>query len=192
MPNRYANSLPVSLALFKEQIQTLTDICNGVHPARTLWETESKQMPFRWQKWYYDKPSDELLEMIPGDAKSVLSIGCGRGDLEAKLMERGASVTAIPMDTVIGAAAQRRGINVVYGTWNECIKRLEEQWFDCVFIKDLLHLQQNPGQLLEKCSRFVVKDGVLVIAGPNFDRVPWLIRRALWNWMALTNCEVLN
>ncbi len=177
MPNRYANSLPVSLASFKEQIQTLNDICDGIHPAYTLWEAESKQMPFRWQKWYYDKPSNELLEMIPDDAESVLSIGCGRGDLEVKLKERGASVTAIPMDTVIGAAAQRRGINVVYGTWDECIKRLEDQKFGCIFIKDLLHLQQNPGQLLEQCSGFVAKDGVLVVAGPNFDRVPWLIRR---------------
>jgi 2-polyprenyl-3-methyl-5-hydroxy-6-metoxy-1,4-benzoquinol methylase len=177
MSNRYANGLPVSLASFKEQVQTLNDICTGVHPAYTLWEAESKQMPFWWQKWYYDKPSEELLEMIPGDAKCVLSIGCGRGDLEAKLMERGASVTAIPMDTVIGAAAQRRGINVVYGTWDECIKRLEGQRFDCVFIKDLLHLQPNPGQLLKQGSRFVAEHGALVIAGPNFDRVPWLIKR---------------
>ena len=178
LPNRYANGLPVSLASFQEQIQTLNHICVGIHPAHTLFEAESKQMPGRWQKWYYDQPAGEMLGMIPDDAKTVLSIGCGRGDWEAKLMERGARVTAIPMDTVIGAAAQRRGIDVVYGTWEECIKRLEGQRFDCVFIKDLLHLQQNPGQLLEKSSGFVAKHGMLVIAGPNFDRVPWLIRRA--------------
>jgi hypothetical protein len=43
----------------------------------------------------------------------------------------------------------------------------------------LLHLQQNPGQVLERLAQFVSKDGALVVGGPNFDRVSTLARRLL-------------
>jgi hypothetical protein len=43
----------------------------------------------------------------------------------------------------------------------------------------LLHLQSNPNQLLEKFAELVRDGGALVIAGPNFARLPWLVKRLL-------------
>jgi SAM-dependent methyltransferase len=98
---------------------------------------------------------------------------------EAELQRRGAKVTAVPLDSIIGAVAERRGIKAVYGNWDECIKLLEGQRFDCVFLKDLLHLQQHPERVVEQISGFVAEGGILVCAGPNFDRAPWRLKRAL-------------
>ena len=176
MPNRYANELPVSLALFKEQIQTLTAIYEGTHPASTLCEVESKFWP-RWQKSYYEKPSEELLRMIPNGTRSILSIGCGSGATELRLKARGTEVTAAPLDSVIGNLAAHRGITVVYGSLEECFKTLDGRKFDCVLMTNLLHLQMNPRQIVEKCARLVQGGGTLVLSGPNFDRIPWLVKR---------------
>ena len=179
MPNRYAEVLPVSLAAFEEQIEILVRIRDGLHPAKALCAVESALWPSWWQKSYYEAPGRELLEMIPPGARSVLSIGCGWGLTEAELQRRGAKVTAVPLDSIIGAVAERRGIKAVYGTWDECVKLLEGQRFDCVFVKDLLHLQRHPEQVVEQISGLVAEGGSLVCAGPNFDRAPWRLKRAL-------------
>jgi 2-polyprenyl-3-methyl-5-hydroxy-6-metoxy-1,4-benzoquinol methylase len=177
MSNRYANTLPSSLTSFQEQAQTLMDIHIGVHPSTTLCEVESKLWPWGWQKSYYERPSDGVLKMVPSTATNVLSIGCGWGVTEEILKERGAKVTALPLNSVIGAAAARRGINVIYGTLAECFRILDGQQFDCVLLTNLLHLQPTPAHLVERCSRFVQEGGALVLSGLNFDRVSSFIKR---------------
>lgn len=175
--NRYVGELGLPLSLFKEQIKTLVDIGNHTHPASALCQVESKLMHGRWSKSYYENPGEELLKMLPNYAKSILSIGCGWGDAEITLKKRGIEVTAMPLDSVIGAAAARLGINVVYGTLDECFTNLDSRQFDCVLMPNLLHLLPNPKTVLEQCSRFVREGGTLVISGPNFDRLPILIKR---------------
>jgi 2-polyprenyl-3-methyl-5-hydroxy-6-metoxy-1,4-benzoquinol methylase len=177
LSNRYTGHLGVSMSALKNQVGTLMEIANHQHPANTLSGANPIPSDTGWLKLYYEKPSEDMLRLVPAGVKTVLSVGCGCGATEARLKQRGMEVTAIPLDSVIGAEAARQGIKVVHTTLDECIKRLEGQQFDCVLIRDLLHLQKNPGQLLEIGSRFVAKGGVLMLAGPNFDRLPWLIRR---------------
>jgi 2-polyprenyl-3-methyl-5-hydroxy-6-metoxy-1,4-benzoquinol methylase len=179
LPNPYVSRLDVSLESFKEQIATLMNIRDGIHPATTLCNVESVVWPSSWNKEYYEKPDHDLLGLVPREAKTILSIGCGWGETEARLQERGATVTALPLDSVIGAVAERRGIGVSYGTWDECIRTLEGRTFDCVLMTNLLHLNERPGNAIGQCSRWVGAGGVLVLGGPNFDRVPWLLKRVL-------------
>jgi SAM-dependent methyltransferase len=177
MSNRYASSLPISLDSFEEQIKTLTEIRDGLHPDSTLCDVESKPWPSSWQKIYYEEPSEERLKMIPDDAANILSIGCGWGATEERLKQRKARITALPLDSVIGAAAARRGINVVYGTLEGCFRTLSGRSFDCVLLTNLLHLQPNPISVVEQCSRLIRRGGTLVLSGPNFDRLPWFMKR---------------
>jgi SAM-dependent methyltransferase len=177
MPNRYVGQLGTPLSAFKEQIHTLMEICDDNHPSGSLCEVESKLRCSRWSKPYDEKPSEELLKMVPGSVKTILSIGCGRGAIETSLKQRGVTVTAIPLDSVIGAAAARLGIEVVYGTWDEYLTILDGRKFDCVLMPNLLHLLPNPKTVLEQCSRFVREGGTFVISGPNFDCLSVLIKR---------------
>ncbi|MDD5141088.1 MAG: methyltransferase domain-containing protein [Verrucomicrobiales bacterium] len=177
MSNFYVNRHDLSLSAFKEQIETLVNIRDGSHPATTLCRVESELLHGRWSKNYYEKPSEELMRAIPADAKTILSIGCGWGATEAALKKRGSKVTALPLDSVIGAVAARHGIEVIYGKLDEGLRKLDGREFDCLFISGLLHLQPDPGRVLERCSQFVAKGGALVMAGPNFNRMPLLIKR---------------
>lgn len=179
LPNRYAGQLGIPLAAFKEQVQTLIEIGTGTHPVSNLCETESRLQHGKWSKSYYEKPCNEVLELVPHDAQTILSVGCGSGATESALKQRGARVTVLPLDSVMGAASARLGLEVVYGTWNECLKILGDRQFDAVFVKDLLHLQADPGQMAEQYARLVGQGGTLVLAGPNFSRLPFFVKRVL-------------
>jgi 2-polyprenyl-3-methyl-5-hydroxy-6-metoxy-1,4-benzoquinol methylase len=178
MSNLYVSRHGVLLAAFKEQIQTLVDICNNVHPASTLCEVESRFLHNAWSKSYYEPPCAEILEMVPERAGSILSVGCGWGETEVKLQQRGAKVTALPLDSVIGAAAARRGVEVIYGTIEEGPGKLRGRKFDCVVMTNLLHLLPHPWRILGECVRLLQEEGTLIISGPNFGSLPVLVRRA--------------
>jgi 2-polyprenyl-3-methyl-5-hydroxy-6-metoxy-1,4-benzoquinol methylase len=179
MSNLYVERHGVPLFLFQKQIQTLMDIGHQKHPAAKLFEVETKMPQLIWSKSYYEEADEELLKMVPDNAKNILSIGCGCGVTESRLKERGAKITALPLDSVIGSVIAPQGVEIIYGTWDEAFKALDERKFDCVLMTNLLHLQMNPQCILEKCARFVQENGTLVLSGPNFNRMPWLIKRIL-------------
>lgn len=177
MPDRYASQHCVTLKSFQQQIQTLMAICDGLHPASTLCKIEPDFPRNLWSKSCYEKPNDELLKMVPNEAKSILSVGCGWGATETRLKERGSKVTAIPLNSVFGAAVEQMGIEVIYGSWDEVVKSIGDRQFDCILISNLLHLQPDPQQMVKIFSKYVSRGGVLLLSGPNFDRLPRLFGR---------------
>jgi SAM-dependent methyltransferase len=179
LPNRYVGQLGLPFPAFKEQSKTLMEILDGKHPASTLCRVESKILHGRWSKSYDEKACAEVLDAVPSEAKSVLSVGCGLGAFESQLVAQGVAVTVLPLDSVIGASVVRLGVEVVHGSWGNGMSQLAGKKFDCVVATYLLHLQSDPGSFLEQCAQFVVTGGVLVIAGPNFLRLPVLIKRIL-------------
>jgi 2-polyprenyl-3-methyl-5-hydroxy-6-metoxy-1,4-benzoquinol methylase len=178
--NRYVGRMGTPLAVFEEQLKTLASIADGAHPATVLCETtESGLLHGKWSKSYYEKPNDELLQTTPSDAKKILSVGCGWGVTEEALKQRGAQVTGLALDSVIGAEATKRGIDVVYGTLHESLRGMGGKTFDCIIMTDLLHLLPNPKQALRQCAQLVGTGGTLVLGGPNFDSLRMLTKRAL-------------
>jgi 2-polyprenyl-3-methyl-5-hydroxy-6-metoxy-1,4-benzoquinol methylase len=178
-PNRYTDFSRQNLSDLNLQVQAMLDIGAGRHPAKSLFEIQPKFWHFWWQKSYYEDADPATLNCVPLDAKRILTIGCGWGATEAKLREKGAAVTAMPLDSIIGAAAARHQVEIIYGRWDECCKALDGRKFDCVLIADLLHLHPSPGQVAAQAAQFVADRGSLVIRGPNFDRLPWRIKRVL-------------
>jgi len=178
VPNRYVGQLGIPLSAFKEQVQTLTEICQGIHPVSNLCETESRLQRGKWSKSFYEKPCKEVLEMVPRNAPTILSIGSGSGATESNLKQRGAKITVFPLDSVFGAASARLGVEVIYGSMEECFNQLGERKFDCILITDLLHLLPNPWQVLDQCCRLAGQTGTLVISGPNFHTLKILSKRA--------------
>lgn len=179
LSNRYAGKVGPSLDCFKGQIQTLLAISRGKHPPVTLCEVESKLPGRRWSKRYDEPASDRLLRLVPSGCLSILSIGCGYGDQEAELVRRGHKVTALPLDSVIGEVAARRGIEVVYGKIDEGPSKLAGRQFDCVLMTNLLHLFPRPEVLLNDYAALLRVGGWFVLAGPNFEYLPTLMRRVL-------------
>ena len=179
MSNRYAGEMGIPLAAFREQVETLVDILDHAHPAQTLCRMDSPLLHRKLAKNFYEKPDAKLTALVPKETKTILSIGCGWGVTEARLQEQGARVTALPLDSVIGAVAARRGIEVIHGTLEQGLASLADRKFDCVVMTNLLHLQPDPEKVLAQCSRFVGDNGTLLLSGPNFNSLRFRVKRAL-------------
>lgn len=177
MPNRYAGVLGIPLIAFNDQIQTLNDIHNGLHPATRLCDVEPKILQDNWSKSYYENPEEEVLNVVPRDATDILSVGCGWGALEITLQRRGHKVTVLPLDSIIGAAVSSHGMEVVNGTLAECSTLLQGKKFDCVLVSNILHLLRDPWAMLQEYGSLVSKGGHVVIVGYNFNFLPHLLKR---------------
>lgn len=177
MPNRYVGVLGITLRSFKDQLQALHDIQDGSHRVTKLCEVEPKILQENWSKSYYETPEQELLNVVPKDATDILSVGCGWGAVEIILQSRGSKVTALPLDSIIGASVASHGMELVTGTLAECVNYLNGRKFDCILLSNILHLLRDPWVTLREYGSLVSKGGHLVIVGYNFDFLPHLFKR---------------
>jgi SAM-dependent methyltransferase len=104
----------------------------------------------------------------------VLSIGCGWGETEAELGRKGIEVTVIPLDSVIAACAESRGVKIVYDGFEGAMAQLQGRRFDAVLMSGILHLQQDPIKALCNATSLLTEHGVLVATIPTFRRLPFL------------------
>lgn len=183
LSNRYPGKFGISIAKFRPQVERLLAIAKGDHPGTSLLERENVSGLFNWSRNLYERPDQELVALIAGDTKRILSVGCGWGATEVEMMQGGATVTALPLDSVIAAAAAEAGVALIYGRLEECLSTLESKAFDCVLISNLLHLVSNPRRLLEECCRVMAPEGLILIAGPTSAFAQSLGER-LFGWSA--------
>jgi 2-polyprenyl-3-methyl-5-hydroxy-6-metoxy-1,4-benzoquinol methylase len=179
LSNRYTGETGLPLAAFQEQVETLRNIHAGRHAATSLCDVESGIQGLEWSKSFLEPANEAVLSMIPPQARTILSVGCGWGATELRLKQRGADVTALPLNSVIGAAAARLGVTPVYGSLNDSLQALHGRRFDAVFISNLLHLQRTPESLFQRCAALVGPGGAIVVDSPNFVRLPTAIKRML-------------
>jgi SAM-dependent methyltransferase len=177
LSNRYAGTVGLPLPAFRRQIETLLAIEKGTVAASNLFDVESQLCYGRWGKDYYEKPPGGLLDLFPGTAGTILSVGSGIGLVESALLERGARVTALPLDSVIGTAAERPGLEIIHGTFDSCLERLSGRRFQFLILTNLLHLLPDPWRVLHQCSQLLEPGGTLILGGPNQRGFPALARR---------------
>ena len=178
MSNRYAGEMGLTLTQCRVQIEAQFSILEGRERASTAFETESRMLNREWSKCYDEPASDAVLELIKPDDRHILSVGCGAGATEIRLRDRGAAVTAIPLDSIIGVGVARQGIEVVPGRLEECLARWQGRRFDCVLITNLLHLRPQSAPLLERLAG-LTRARSFIICGPNFRTLRVWAKRAL-------------
>ena len=177
LPNKYIGRTGLEKSLVDLQIRTLLDIGKNGAPVREPIRVETRLPGTRWTKFYYEPCRSDLLALVPSDASRVLSLGCGWGETERALIERGAHVTAVPLDAVIGTLAKKRGIEVLEEDLRGAPARLAGQKFDVLLITGLLHLVDDPVGLLGEYSRLLVEDGLTIVNCPNVRHLAIRIRR---------------
>jgi len=179
LPNKYIGSrLGLDASEFCKQLDTLLHPRQRYYANGSLLEPETKVFHCEWSKDYYEPCRGDLIGMFPPSTRTVLSIGCGWGETEAELARKGIEVTAIPLDSVIAACAESRGVEIVYGGLEGAMAQLRGRRFDGVLMSGVLHLLQDPIKALCYASSLLVERGVLVATVPTFRRLPFL-----WMWL---------
>lgn len=177
LPNKYIGRCALEERQFSlqlsvvEQIAQVEDACLSVS---VLKRERVFQAPMYGED-YYEPERTDLIQLLPEDVRSVLCVGSGWGATEEGLLRTGRSVVAIPLDPIIAACAQARGVEVI-----ECDSighQLSGRQFDCLLVSNVLHVLAEPGQFLAGLSSLVRAGGVVIASVPNVRRATLLLRK---------------
>jgi 2-polyprenyl-3-methyl-5-hydroxy-6-metoxy-1,4-benzoquinol methylase len=158
----------------RKQVNVLMRVGGNGHRPSSLFETETKLNAARYSKGYYEPDNPALLSAIPSTTRSVLSIGCGWGAAEKALASRGMRVVAVPLDPVIASSIQAEGIEVLAKDLCKSREELKNRRFDCLLLSNILHLVQDPVEILSSFGQLLSDTGITVAVVPNMTRLPLL------------------
>jgi len=133
----------------------------------------------------YVGPREDILRLVPRDAKRILDVGCSNGTLGLALRERGAEVTGIELDAAMGDAARSRLNAVHVGSVEDegLFERLGERPFDCIIFADLLEHLVDPWTALDRFVEHLAPQGVIVASLPNirhYTTIRTLLFQGYW------------
>ncbi len=177
LSNKYAGKQCISAEEFQIQLQALPRISRNGKPKTTLFPVETRVYHTHWSKDFYETRQEKLLELVPKSANRILSVGCGWGETERALIERGATVKAVPIDSVIAVNAAARGVEIVYGDAAQAREALANERFDCILFSNVLHLTAQPVDFLSRFTELLAPGGTVVASAPNLTLLRLLARR---------------
>jgi 2-polyprenyl-3-methyl-5-hydroxy-6-metoxy-1,4-benzoquinol methylase len=172
LSDRYLGQLGVDDSELSEHVSAILKLARAQQRPEPLLNTETKLRRGMYSKNYYDPVAKEIVSMIPSPARSVLSIGCGWGATESHLAKCGARVVAIPLDPIIGNSVMKRGVELVVGDFHDAKEKLGDEKFDCILFLNVLHLVQNPIEILSLFGQCLSPGATVIIQSPNMLSLP--------------------
>jgi SAM-dependent methyltransferase len=102
---------------------------------------------------------DFIKRFLSSECRCILEVGCGTGELAARLSRDGYSVVAIDSDGDSIAAARRLGVNARIERWPD----FESGQFDAVlFTRSLHHIHPLP-ESIKRAAASLVKGGLIIV-----------------------------
>jgi SAM-dependent methyltransferase len=167
LSNKYAGRVGITAAELRDQTEALIRIADWRETPRPLFSTETKLARGLYSKDYYEPVSEDVISAIPPTARNVLSIGCGSGATEKRLVERGLRVVAMPLDPVVSSAAVGDGVEMIHGDIDEIARFTHGEKFDCVLCLNVLHLAHDPATTLFRLKDCLSDNSTLIIQSPS-------------------------
>jgi SAM-dependent methyltransferase len=184
LSNRYVGRMGLAFDELRAQTNALLRCARDGEMRRTLFPTVTKLHRTDWDRRYYETRRDDVLAEIPADARQALSVGCGAGETEVALVEKGVRVVGIPLDTIIAESARIRGIELMPPDFRVALDRLSGERFDCIFLLHVLQYIREPQWLLKTCAGRLTDRGRILLLVPNFGflrhRLDGTVDARLW------------
>jgi spore maturation protein CgeB/ubiquinone/menaquinone biosynthesis C-methylase UbiE/thioredoxin-like negative regulator of GroEL len=117
---------------------------------------------------YYENVRNDLIPLIPSDAKCILEVGCAAGMTGRELKKRsGAFVAGIELNAQAAEAAKKVLDDVLQGSIETIDLPYSDGSFDCILFADVLEHLVDPLSALLKVRRLLKKGGTVVASIPN-------------------------
>jgi glycosyltransferase involved in cell wall biosynthesis/ubiquinone/menaquinone biosynthesis C-methylase UbiE/Tfp pilus assembly protein PilF len=117
---------------------------------------------------YYENVRNDLIHLIPMDAKYILEVGCAFGMTGRELKKRnGAFVAGLELNVEAARAAKIILDDVVEGDIEKIDLPYSDDTFDCILFADVLEHLVDPLSALLKVKRLLKKEGSIVASIPN-------------------------
>lgn len=175
LPNKYVGVWGIDENNFNKQIAFMLSPELGETARQELFIRTKNIDDVRWDKMYFDSANRALLSIISKNDKNILSVGCGYPSTEAILVQDGHTVTAIPLDPIVGTIAASKGIKVMESDFEKAFHDLDGTYFDCIIFSEILQHLEDPADILSRAVKLLPPDGELLISLPNFKYLKFLI-----------------
>ena len=107
--------------------------------------------------------------LVLKDAKTVLDVGCGSGDLARILTSEGRSVSGVDISAVALAHAEPYlKDSFCFDIQNKWPEELTNQRFDLVVVSEVIEHIFMPADFLEKAKTILRPESSMIITTPNF------------------------
>jgi 2-polyprenyl-3-methyl-5-hydroxy-6-metoxy-1,4-benzoquinol methylase len=97
----------------------------------------------------------------------ILDIGCFTGYFLELAKERGWDTYGIEPSHWAGKIAQKRNIKIIAEDIESSL--LSKNFFDVITMWDVIEHLPNPIKTLQKCHKYLKKDGILAVGTPNIE-----------------------
>ncbi len=170
------------LAYHRERARTQTSILNQPfswdvinHPSRRWWNAY-------WQMYAY-------LVTLNLKGKRALVVGCGYGEDALRLAKLGADVYAFDLSSdsvsIAGALAEREGLNIVFAVMPAETMTYDNDFFDVVIARDILHHVDIPRTINEifrvsKCDALFLANEIYSHSFTDKVRHSILVERVIY------------
>lgn len=117
---------------------------------------------------YYDNVREEMLKYLPETAKKILDVGCGNGAFASLVKEKNnAEVWGIELMEEEAKVAIDVLDKVFVGNCENHIEGLPDQYFDAIYMNDVLEHLVDPYSVLEILKSKLAPNGVFISSIPN-------------------------
>jgi SAM-dependent methyltransferase len=169
LPNNYIDKWGLNMKHLKPQIEAMTEIANGNLANTTLLEDQTKFLIRGFDKKYLNNCDQDVLKKIGSGHCKILSVGCGDGSTEEKLVQMGHDVTAIPLDSIIAAVAKDKGIEVTTPDLERSLNDLSSRKFDYILFLETLHYVASPEKYLKSFLDLLKPKGKIIATFMNIS-----------------------
>lgn len=134
----------------------------------------------------YVSPRDDIVELIPVEARRILDVGCSTGELGANIQRKlGAKVTGIEIDEDMANVAKDRLDRVVVGDIESIHlpDYCSPGHYDCIVFADVLEHLKDGWRVLAQSVDLLQDTGVVIVSVPNirhYTTIVDLLFRGVW------------
>ncbi len=126
--------------------------------------------------------TDFPLKYLPCETRGrMLDLGCGSGELLARMRALGWHTEGIDVDPIAAEAARRHGFKVRVGSLHE--QGFPGASFDAIVMSHVIEHVHHPRELLKEVRRILKPGRRLVIATPNARSLGHRLLRSRWPFL---------
>jgi 2-polyprenyl-3-methyl-5-hydroxy-6-metoxy-1,4-benzoquinol methylase len=134
----------------------------NLEPGSASNELKYARMQFETRYTY-----DFIKRFLPSESGRILEVGCGAGDLAARLFKDGYAVVAIDSDRDSIAAAQRLGVDARIATWPD----FNAGQFNAVLFTRSLHHIHPLDESVGHAAKSLAEGGCMIVEDFSYDSV---------------------